>query len=122
MHLDKCFSPRWIQRMARKSTIRTAARHTTAIVLCAFVFFLSVVAASPALHKAIHHDADSPGHECVITVFAGGHVAAPGFAPVAVILGALFAWVALRAESLPFSTTDYCFSQSRAPPRGSSVL
>jgi hypothetical protein len=108
--------------MTRKPAIRTAARQTTAVVLCAFVFFLSVVAVSPTLHKWLHNDSDSPGHECVVTLFASGHVAPATMAPALAVMGALFGGVLLLAQTFTPASADYRFSTSRSPPRGSSVL
>jgi len=33
---------------------------------------LNAMAACPALHEAIHHDADKADHDCAVTMFAHG--------------------------------------------------
>ena len=38
------------------------------------VLMLNAMAACPALHELIHHDADKPDHECAVTLFAHGQV------------------------------------------------
>ena len=38
------------------------------------VLLLTAMAASPALHKLIHKDADHADHECVVTMFAHGKI------------------------------------------------
>ena len=38
------------------------------------VLLLDAMAASPALHKLIHKDANKTGHECAVTMFAHGKV------------------------------------------------
>ena len=43
-------------------------------LLIALVLLLDAMAACPALHELIHHDADKPGHECAVTMFAHGKV------------------------------------------------
>jgi hypothetical protein len=43
-------------------------------LLVALVLLLNAMAASPALHERIHHDAGKADHECVVTLFAHGHV------------------------------------------------
>lgn len=38
------------------------------------VLLLNAMAACPALHELIHHDADSDEHHCAVTLFAHGQV------------------------------------------------
>ena len=38
------------------------------------VLLQMAMAASEPLHKLIHADADQPGHECSVTLFAHGHI------------------------------------------------
>ena len=45
-----------------------------AALLAGIVLFLDAMAACPALHELIHHDADQPGHECAVTMFMHGKV------------------------------------------------
>lgn len=45
-----------------------------ASLLAGLVLVLGAMAACPALHELIHHDADQPGHECAVTMFAHGKV------------------------------------------------
>jgi len=52
-------------------------RHGQAIFasfLVGLVLLLNALAASPNLHAFIHNDADSPEHNCAITIFAHGQV------------------------------------------------
>jgi len=42
--------------------------------LVGIILLLDAMAACPALHELIHHDADQPGHECAVTMFAQGKV------------------------------------------------
>jgi hypothetical protein len=78
---------------------------------------LQVFAASGNLHKAIHSDATSPGHHCVITLLAHGQVNAP------VVPGIWVAFVAALIFFLPLlssaviSSFDLRLSPGRAPPR-----
>jgi hypothetical protein len=46
----------------------------TALLLAILVLLLDAMAACPVLHELIHHDADEPGHECAVTLFAHGQV------------------------------------------------
>jgi hypothetical protein len=45
-----------------------------ALLLVGIVLLLDAMAASPALHELIHKDADSPDHQCAVTLFAHGQV------------------------------------------------
>jgi len=48
-----------------------------ASLLVGLVLLLDAMAACPNLHELIHHDADAPGHECAVTIFAHGQVDSP---------------------------------------------
>ena len=48
-----------------------------ALLLAGLVLLLDAMAAAPQLHELIHHDADAPGHECAVTIFAHGQVDSP---------------------------------------------
>lgn len=96
--------------------MRRFAARASALLLVLSVFGLSALAASPALHKALHPDASSADHHCAITLLAKGQV---NFADVSLpVLGAavLFGGIALLSEHLILPVADYRFSQSRAPP------
>ncbi len=41
------------------------------------VLLLDAMVASPDLHELIHHDADTPGHECAVTMLAHGQADSP---------------------------------------------
>lgn len=85
-------------------------------MLAVFVLLLAALGSSPALHKLIHADAGAPDHECVISLFANGQVGSAPDAQILIGLVSLFGGVALLAATLIFSTADYRFSSSRAPP------
>lgn len=108
--------------MARIFSVGTVARKTAGILLCALVLSLASVAASPWLHKCLHPDADAPGHECAITLFAHGHAAPATVAPIVAVTSAAYGGVPLLAQSFPPAPVDYHFSSSRAPPAGSSLV
>ena len=82
------------------------------------VLLLNAMAACEPLHKLIHHDADKPGHECVVTMFAHGHVDSAS-TEVPVISPA--AWVEVASPivfSVP-STVAEILPPGRAPPAAS---
>src|SRR5215472_42025 len=48
-----------------------------AVLGLGLVLLLDAMAACPALHELIHHDADKPDHECAVTLFLHGQVDSP---------------------------------------------
>jgi hypothetical protein len=49
-------------------------RNPLGILCILMVLLLNVMVACPELHQLIHHDADEPGHQCAVTMFAHGQV------------------------------------------------
>jgi hypothetical protein len=92
------------------------ARPASGFVLTALVLLLSFAGASPQLHKLLHPDADSPDHNCAVTLFAHGQVDAASVSTVVVGIAVLFGGIALLAETLVLPLADYRYSPSRAPP------
>jgi hypothetical protein len=90
-----------------------------AALLVALILFIDVMAACPALHELIHHDADEPGHECAVTMFAHGQVESvtvdvPPAPPTAAIE------VAPRIFFSVFRPVIQCLPPGRGPPAVSS--
>lgn len=83
------------------------------------VLLLSVLGASPSLHKLLHPDADHADHQCVITLFTKGQITLATAAQCLAIVIILFGGVVLLAETFQPPTPDYCISSSRAPPSSS---
>jgi hypothetical protein len=70
--------------------MRTAKQRISLALLGLFLTLLAL-ADVPALHRAIHPDANSPDHECSITLLARGHIdscntAIKVMAPAAVVI------------------------------------
>jgi hypothetical protein len=85
--------------------------------LCLLLFVvLQTFASSGSLHKLVHHDADSPGHQCAITLLAQGQIDSPVVPTGPVPLTAEFIFSPLPSDSPVVSTFDYRLSPSRAPP------
>jgi hypothetical protein len=61
-----------LQRTARHFKLRGKA--VIASLLVALVLLLDAMAACPALHELIHHDAGQAEHQCGVTLFAHGQV------------------------------------------------
>jgi hypothetical protein len=95
---------------------RTSRRVWAMIGLVLFLA-LQLVASSEPLHKLIHADADSADHHCAVTLFSQGQVnAAETVSPLIAFVAALFFLLPLL-QSAVFSSFDYRFAPSRAPPR-----
>jgi len=92
----------------------------TALVALAGFLFVTLLAASPALHEACHgHDASSPTHQCAATLLSNGSVAFTVAAVTVPVPVPLVFWSPLDPD--PVSRTgDYRLSPSRAPPTGVS--
>ena len=90
-------------------------RAVLAALLVALVLLLDGMAACPSLHELIHHDADEPGHECAVTLFAHGQVDSPVVEVAAIMAVA-------PVEFLPLTSVSVCngpvatLPPGRAPP------
>jgi len=105
-----------LQLERKKSASWLVAKSALAGFLVILILGYSALAASPSLHELLHHDAGSSDHNCFVTFFAKSQITpAAGLQSLAVIV-ALFGGIALLADILVPSSTDYCFSPSRAPP------
>jgi len=95
---------------------RDGFRRVSAALSLALFLVLVVFSSSEQLHKLIHPDADSPTHHCAITMLVQGQVDTPNspLVVVAFVCALFFVLPPLRAAV--FSSFDYRFSASRAPP------
>jgi len=73
------------------------------------------MAAIPALHELIHHDADKADHECAVTLFAHGKVDSTTV-DVPVVVVSVPVEAAPQIELSVFSTTIENLPPGRAPP------
>jgi hypothetical protein len=110
----------FITAMKKATTILSfrseISRRVFAFIGLALFVTVVVFSSSERLHKLIHPDADSSDHHCAITMLVQGQVSTPE------TLLVLAAFVSLLLFALPplgavvFSSFDYRFSSSRAPP------
>ena len=82
----------------------------------ALVVLLAVLAASPALHEWLHHDAGGADHECAVTLFQHGADAA-----VAAVAVAATVWIAVALAVIAPAGPDlvqrhYWLTPGNAPP------
>ena len=82
----------------------------------ALVLLLSVLAASPGLHAWLHGNAGETDHECVITLFQHGVVAAAAEVALVVVALVLLAWVAAAPAALYLAPPRYWLPPGHAPP------
>jgi hypothetical protein len=77
---------------------------------------LQTFAASASLHRAIHSEAGTPGHHCVITLLTQGHVSPASVPPEAAILLAALLYCLPPRKTAALFPPLYRLSPSRAPP------
>lgn len=97
-----------------------ASRAFLATLLAASVLLLEGMAACPSLHELIHKDADSPDHQCAVTLFAHGTVdsaVVDTAMPAPVLFAATFQPVAFQT----FAPAIANLPAGRAPPSVSSA-
>lgn len=98
--------------------IRHFKRHSHAVLaslLVGLVLLLGAMAAAPNLHELIHHDADAPGHECAVTIFAHGHVDSP-VVEVAAIMPEVSVEFLPQASVSVFNALVESLPPGRGPP------
>jgi hypothetical protein len=82
----------------------------------ALVLVLGLLASCPEAHHWLHHDADSPGHECAVVVFAHGLTTAGDCAvPLAIFL-ILIAAATGAYRNPEFALPRYAHRPERGPP------
>ncbi len=80
------------------------------------VVFCGIASSSQSLHRFIHPDANSPVHECGITLFSHGMVDATAGTPeLAVPIFQQFTLCTFFSE-IAFYPADYVLLPGRAPP------
>ena len=98
-------------RVSRSSLHRLLAAGGVALVL-----LLSVLAVSPGLHAWLHGNAGETDHECVITLFQHGVVAATAGVALVFVALVLLAWVAAAPAALHLVPPRYWLPRGHAPP------
>ncbi len=103
--------------MSMLSLREPGTRRVGAVFALVLFLTLQLFVSSESLHKLIHPDADSPDHECAITLFTHGQVNTPvATLPTVFFVAALFFLLPLF-QSAVLSSFNYRFSASRAPPQ-----
>jgi len=103
----------------KRSHSYPSAKSLLATLLIGLVLLLNAMAASPALHQLIHHDAGTANHQCAVTLFALGKVeSATVEVPISVAARSVEAMP--QIEFSVFATAIENLPQGRAPPAVSS--
>jgi hypothetical protein len=110
LHLErKIFRPAQFRKLA------------PSVLLVPIVFASLLLAVSQSLHEKLHQDASKTSHQCAITLFAQQQILASEPNTVPIELNPALVWSLADAGSVSFSSTDFRFSASRAPPRSSPL-
>ena len=90
-------------------------RAAIAALLVGMVLLLNAMAACHGLHKLIHRDADTAGHECAVTMFAHGQVDSAAV-DVSVTVPAVMIEAAPQFVFSVFTSATENLPPGRAPP------
>lgn len=90
-------------------------RAAIAALLVGMVLLLNAMAAGHDLHKLIHGDADTAGHECAVTMFAHGQVDSAAV-DVSVTVPAVVIEAAPQFVFFVFTSATEYLPPGRAPP------
>lgn len=101
---------------ARNRNFVPLHRQILAGVGVALLLLLSVLAASPSLHRALHTDADHDTHECAVVLFAGGVTLALGAFAVAAPAAVWRVQPAVVVSDLFLASPRYLRQPERGPP------
>lgn len=86
-----------------------------AVLLIGVVLLLGAMAAAPALHELIHQDANEPGHQCAVSLFAHGQVDSPVMEGAAIVPIAPVEFLPLASVSA-FNALVETLPPGRGPP------
>jgi len=88
-------------------------------LLVGMVFWLDAMAACPALHEMIHHDAADYNHQCAVKMFAHGKIE-PATCKIPVVPPSALVETTPHIAVFVLSTVIKNLPQGRAPPAVSS--
>jgi hypothetical protein len=94
-----------------KRQLDSLGKPALSAVLVLLVFLQMALAASEPLHKFFHADADRPGHECSVTLFAHGQIETSSVDVSVVVPATGF-------EIRPLAPVAFSFSAPHALPPG----
>lgn len=100
---------------ADPTNLNPRARRRFATVLLAAFLGLQTLADVPSLHALIHPDWNSPGHECVITLFAHSQIDSCSVA-IIIVTKAPIAVVGAPPRPARISCRDEPLPPARGPP------
>jgi hypothetical protein len=104
-----------------KRHFRKIGNPSLAALLAGVILLLDAMAACPALHEMIHHDADEHDHHCAVTMLAQGKVDTATVDVPIINYSILPVETVSLAEIIVFSATIENLPPSRAPPVSCSI-
>ena len=104
-----------------KYSLKKLGKPCVAVLLIGLVSLLNLMAAAPALHQAIHHDAGRADHDCAVTMFAHGNVEL-ATCDIPVVMPTIGITTTPLLELSVFSTAIENLPFGRAPPAVVSPL
>jgi hypothetical protein len=93
-----------------------ATRRFCAVICLALFMVVELLALSPALHKDLHPNADSPSHHCAVTLFTHSQVTSAAVVCELPALVAILLFCLPPPKAVALPSVDYRLSPSRAPP------
>ena len=113
---DVIFSSEMNQANSHFALRHRHSRRFGALLCLALFITLQLFASSGPLHKAIHADADTPGHHCVVTLLTHGQVNAPVLAGIWLAFAAAVVFLLPLIRSAVLPSSDLRLAPGRAPP------
>ncbi len=92
-----------------------AAKSGGALFCLGVLLLVQTMAAVPAFHAWVHHDACDPNHECAVTLFVNGQVHSPTTG-VEIAQSPPVLLVLAPAHGVDFVSADVRLLPSRGPP------
>jgi hypothetical protein len=103
-----------------KSHFSQIGKPALAALLVGIVLLLDAMAACPALHEMIHHDAGKEDHDCAVTMFSQGK-ASSVTCEIVIPPPTVLVEISRHFTFLVFSPAIENLPQGRAPPALSAV-
>jgi hypothetical protein len=106
-------------RLSQKNRkwFKRTAKTVLSLVLLLQMIGLLVLAASPALHHALHPDSNHCDHGCIVTLFIKGQLCGTEVTPIITVFAAFLIYAVLLPDARPRLLFQYRFDASRAPPQ-----
>src|SRR3954470_337919 len=105
-----------IQIASHNASHNRPSRSLWSLLFLALFLSLQIVASSGALHQAVHSDASSPSHHCIITLLTQGQLNEPFVMGVWLAFAATLIFFLPSLQAAVQSSLDLRLAPGRAPP------